>query len=413
MVQAKGCARFSSVLLGLAFAARFSSSVAAAATEPAQIHATSAFLDEVIRTVLPARLDLPRAVADAAFAGARTASLAELKFCGAGEHGAGRFRAVVLQNDVGEVQSLLAIRGSCQVPLGELANPAASLVGQGQALVIADLEAILQGRDLKLWLLRAVIVQGGSRSGAAATFDKRIEIETLSLSALPFDGVSPAIYFHVAPTFRDHSVSLVVAVSDSASNKVILSERGASAPDTILEGQATLAAEVPLSMINVVLHRLTSSKPISLALEGDWLDLRNIRVRAAGSGAAAKITVIGTATPRSIRETVEWTLHLAGEPLLVSSVQAAAQLEDCAGLGRLAAIACDLRNGARVTAAEAFAAALTNRYGSQALHELISPLHTRVSLAGRPIQLSGDVLRLAAGRAGIVAAGNVSAAPAE
>jgi hypothetical protein len=94
-------------------------------------------------------------------------------------------------------------------------------------------------------------------------------------------------------------------------------------------------------------------------------------------------------------------------------VQAAAQLEDCAGLGRLAAIACDLRNGARVTAAEAFAAALTNRYGSRALHELISPLHTRVSLAGRPIQLSGDVLRLAAGRAGIVAAGNVSAAPAE
>ena len=403
MVQAKVCA------IGLACVACFSATVAAAVTEPGQIHVTSVFLDEVVRAVLPARLDLPRALADAAFDGARTASLAELKFCGAGESGAGRFRAVVLQNNIGKAQSLLAIRNSCQVPLDELANPAASLVGPGQALVIADVEAIFQGRELKLWLLPAVVVRGGSRRGVAATFDKRIEVGTLPMSALPSDLVSPALFFQVAPAFRDHSVGLAVAVSDSASDKAVLSGQGSSTPNTVLTSQATLAAEVPLTTINVVLRRLTGSTPITLTLEDDRLDLRTISVRAVGSGVAAKVAVTGTATPQSIRETVAWTLNLAGDPLSVASVQAAAQLERCAGLGTLAAIACDLRNGGRATAAEAFAATLTNRYGGRPVHELLSPIHTRVSVAGRPIHFSGDVLRIAAGRAGIVAAGNISA----
>jgi hypothetical protein len=409
MVQVKVFAR----LLGLAFVARFSSSVDAAVTEPAQIHVASAFLDEVIRGVLPARLDLPRALADAAFAGARTASLAELKFCGVGEDGAGRFRAVLLQNNVGKVQSLLAIRGSCQVPLGELADPAASLVGRGQALVIADVEAVFQARELKLWLLHAIAVQGGSRRGAPATFDKRTEIGTLPMSALHFDWVGPAISFHVAPTFRNHGVGLAVAVSDRASDKVVLSEGRSSAPNTALDSQTALAAEVPLTTINFVLHRLTSSTPITLALEGDQVDLRNIGVRAVGAGVAARVTVNGTATPHSILETVAWTLNLAGDPLSVSSVQATAQLEDCAGLGTLAGIACDLRNGARVAAAEAFAAALTNRYGGRTVHALTSPIHTRVSVAGRGIHLSGDVLRIASGRTAIFAGGKVSAAADE
>jgi hypothetical protein len=157
------------------------------------------------------------------------------------------------------------------------------------------------------------------------------------------------------------------------------------------------------------LRRWTAAKPLTIALQGDEIDLRNISVQSTGRGAAAKVTVTGAATPRSIRETVQWTVNLAGDPLLVSSVRAVAQLEDCAGQGALAGIACDLRNGGRSTAADAFAATLTNRYGGQAVHVLASPLDTRFTVAGRRLHLSGDLLRVAGGRAGLAATGNLSA----
>jgi hypothetical protein len=202
MAQTKVGAGFRYGLFGLGCIA-LSSTVAAAVTEPGQIHVASVFVDEVARAVLPARLDLPRALADVAFDGARTASLAELKYCGAGENGAGHFRAVVLQNGVGKAQSLLAIAGSCQVPLGELANPAASLVREGQSLIIADMEAAFKAGELKFWLAHAVAIHGGSRGGAPVPFDKRAEIGTQPMSALQFDWAGAGMFFHLAPTFGD------------------------------------------------------------------------------------------------------------------------------------------------------------------------------------------------------------------
>ena len=411
MIQAKGCARFGSVLLGLALVVRFSSSVAAV-TEPAQIHVASTLLDEVIRATLPARLDLPRALADAVFAGARTASLAELRFCGVGEGGAGRFRAVILQNSVGKVQSLLTIRGSCQMPLGALAEPAATLVGEGQSLFIADVEAAITGGELKFWLMHAVAVHGGSRSGGPVRFEKRTEMGTLPTSALQFDWAGAGMFFHLVPTFGERSVGLAVSVSENPKDKGAAPARGAPATNGVLHGKATLAVEVPLATINLILGRLSSPKPLTVALQGDSIELRTISVQTVG-GAASKVRVTGTATPQSIRETVAWTLDLAGDPLLVASVRAEAQLEDCAGQPTLAGIACDLRNGARVAAEQGFASALTNRYGGRPVHELISPISTDFSVAGRRIHVSGDVLRIAAGRTGISAACNVSAAADE
>jgi hypothetical protein len=110
---------------------------------------------------------------------------------------------VVLQNGVGKAQSLLAIAGSCQVPLGELANPAASLVREGQSLIIADMEAAFKAGELKFWLAHAVAIHGGSRGGAPVPFDKRAEIGTQPMSALQFDWAGAGMFFHLAPTFGD------------------------------------------------------------------------------------------------------------------------------------------------------------------------------------------------------------------
>jgi hypothetical protein len=416
MAQTNGRAGFR-YGLGLACIA-LSSTGAAAVTEPGQLQVASGFLDEVLRAVLPARLDLPRALADAAFngagagAGARTASLAELKFCGVAENGAGRFRAVVLQNSIGRTQSLLAGRGSCEMSQGELANPAASLVGEGQSLVIADVEAVSKGGELTFWLAHAVAVHGGARGGAPVPFEKRTEIGTLPMAALQFDWAGAGMYFHVAPTFGDRSVGLVVAVSENPKDKGTSPVRGTSVANAVQGGQATLAAEVPLATINLVLGRLSSPKPLTIALEGDAIELRAINVQTVGSS-ASKVTVTGTATPQSIRETVAWTLVLTGDPLSVASVHAAARLEDCAGQGMLAGMACDLRNGGRTAAAQGFAAALTNRYGGRPLHELVSPIHTRFSVAGRRVLFGGDLLRVVSGRAGVAAAGTMSVAAEE
>jgi hypothetical protein len=410
MVRANVGAALSALWLGLVCTLVFSATVAAAsAAESAQIHLAPAFVDQVARSVLPIRVDAPLALSEVAFAGARTASLAELEYCGAGEKGTGRLRVVLLQESVGKVQSLLAIPGSCQASLGELASPAATLVGQGQSLVIADGEATWSGGELKFALVHALAVHGGARGGAPVPLDKRIELGTLPASALPFDGAGAGLFFHVVPAFGEGGIGLAVSVSENPKDKGASPARATSTTNALQGGKATLAVEVPLATLKLILGHLSSPKPLTVALEGDTIELRAISVQTVG-GAASKVRVTGTATPQSIRETVAWTLDLAGEPLSVASVQAAAQLEDCAGQGMMAQMACDLRNSARTAAAQGFAAALTNRYGGRPVHELMSPLHTRLSVAGRRLQVSGDVLRVVSGRAGVAATGTLSVA---
>ena len=87
--------------------------------------------------------------------------------------------------------------------------------------------------------------------------------------------------------------------------------------------------------------------------------------------------------------------------------QFSGQLEDCSGLATMAALACNVRNGARGAAAEAFGSSLTQRYQGQAVHELASPLDLRFEVAGRRIELRGDVLRLTFGPRGLTATGRL------
>lgn len=402
-------ARFCGALLGIVCGLGPSTFVAA--TEMGHAEIAAGLADEIARSVLPARIQLPLALAESAFAGARTATLAELGYCGCGEKGSGRFRAVVFQNDGGQAQRLLSIPDSCQLPLSELAKPAASLVGQGQALVIADVEATFRASwELKVSLARVVIVRGGAGALAPAAFDEHADVVTFATAPLRFDVAGSPIYLHARPSFSRRSIGLGIAVTEKAVAKPGAEMFPAAA---LLDGKATVAAEIPLSTVNLLLRRLTGAKPLTVSLEGDSVEIRNVGVRVAGSGAKAAVTVSGTATPQSIQETLNWTLDLAGDPLEVRAVHAAARVQDCASLGTLAAVACDLGNGARVAGAEAFARALTSRYGGQSAATLASPIHTQLPVAGRSVQVSGDLLRLASGSKGIVVIGGLSAARSE
>jgi hypothetical protein len=104
---------------------------------------------------------------------------------------------------------------------------------------------------------------------------------------------------------------------------------------------------------------------------------------------------------------MRWTLAAGGEPLRASSVRMTAQLEDCGGLGTMAALGCNVRNGARAAAAEGFGRALTQRCEGQFVHELVSPLSLRFNVAGQRIELRGDLVRTALSARGLSAAAHL------
>jgi len=396
-------------LAGLAVAVTMSAACAsllAAEPDPIRVRVSAALLDEELRALLPAAMALPRALAELGEEGARTLTFAELRYCGASEKGAGRLRAVIRPSAT-QAQAFLTASDACQVSLAELAKRGATSGGDG--LVLADVEATWKAWELKLAVAHALVLGKDARKGAATTIDKRVDILTFSTSDLRIDTTAGApIVLHAAPAFAATAIELAVVMTDGPAPKAATLERGAASNrGDMLSGQATIAVELPLPVANQVLHRLTWTQPLIIPVDRDEVEVRQASLAGSGSGESARLAVTGNATPRSIRETMQWTMALGGDPLLVSSGQFSAQLEDCAGLGTMAALSCNVRNGARGAAAEAFGSALTQRYQGQPVHELASPLNLRFQVAGRRIELRGDLLRLRFGPRGLSATGRL------
>ena len=382
------------------------SAAAAAEPEPVRARLSAALVDEQMRALLPATLPLPRALSDLGEEGAKTITLAELKYCGASDKGAGRFRAVTRQGAMGRAQAILSASDSCRAGLSELAKRGAVGRDAGDGFVVADMEAVWKPWELRLTVAHAVAAGKVGRNGAATHFDKRGEILTIPTSDLRIDtGAGAPIVLHAAPFFAASAIDLAVVMTEGAPAKATTLERlAASGLGAALPGQANIAAEIPLSVANQVLRRLTWAQPLTIPVNGDEVEIRQVSLAASGAGEGSRLTVSGTATPRTIRETMQWILALGGDPLLVSGVQFSAQFEDCAGLGTMGVLGCNVRNGARSAAAEGFASALTQRYQGQPAHELASPLNLRFEVAGQRIELRGDLLRLGIGPRGLSAA---------
>ena len=66
-----------------------------------------------------------------------------------------------------------------------------------------------------------------------------------------------------------------------------------------------------------------------------------------------------------------------------------------------------MRNGARAAAAEAFAAALTQKYQGQFVHDLASPQSLRFNVAGQRIDLRGDLVKTLFSARGLSAAAHL------
>ena len=386
---------------------------ASAETEPVRARLSASLLDEVIHGFLPATLALPRNLADLGDDGARTVILAELRYCGASEKGAGRFRAVLRPAAI-KTQSILTASDGCQASLPDLAMRGAMASNGSAGFVLADLETTWKAWELKLAIAHAVIVgKGGPKAGTTA-FDKRAELLSVTTSDLRIDtGAGAPMVLHAAPSFAATAIDLAVAMTDGPPPKAAALEKAAATArgDLVLgQGNANLAAEIPLSLANQILRRLTWTQPLTIALDRDDVEIRQVALTGTGAGKSARLSATGSATPRSLRETMQWTVALGGEPLVVSSAQFAGQLEDCSGLATMAAVTCNLRNGARGAAAEGFGSALTQRYQGQSVHELASPLDLHFQVAGQRIELRGELLQFAFGPRGLAAAGHMASA---
>ena len=201
---------------------------------------------------------------------------------------------------------------------------------------------------------------------------------------------------YAVPSFLQGGIEVAVALGGGGAPSA--PEKLAGGPRTPSPtGESNAAADVPLAFANQLMRRLTWTQPLVVPVNSDEVEVRSVSLSGEGSGEMARVTLAGQATPASIRETVRWTVTSGGDPMRLSSIQIVAQMEDCSGLSTMAAVGCNVRNGARAAAAEGFAGSLTQRYQGRAIHELASPQTLRFTVAGERFILGGDLVRMTFG----------------
>lgn len=387
-------------------------SLYAASVEPARVRMAGRLIDDVVRGLLPLDLVLPGATQKSADGGvtesAVGAALTDLRYCGVTDRGAGRFRAVIRMagpSGGGTVPSPSVLTGDegCRKSLNDLANPATATATADspgtQDVVVADVEAIWRP-----WELRLTIIRTSSPSPPKpgpprplGGLDGHRDLFTISTSGFRIvTDAGQAIVFHVAPAFAVDAIELGVILGEGGA--VPRASRSAmSGPALVLSGDATVAADLPYAFANQILRQLTQAEPFPIQVDRDVVDLQNASV----SGSSGGMTLTGTATPRSVRESVRLTVQAGGADLRVAAVRSDAQLEDCGGLGVLAAIGCNARNAGRNVAAGAFASAMTQKYQGQLVRALAGTQGLRFELENRRLELRGDLLHLASSPRGL------------
>jgi len=371
----------------------------AAEGEPARLRVSAALVDETVQGLLPTMVRLPSVGEPSATNRPTLATMTEIRYCGATDKGAGRLRAVLrLETAAGAPVALLGKTG-CQDGLADVAKRIGDS-NEDPGIAVVDVEAVWKPWDVRLSVVRAEGTTKTSKARLAAVLEKRRELLTFSTGDARIQTDSGAIALYTIPTFVAGGVDIAIVLggggAPSSPEKLVGGTRGLS-----LTGDANAAAEIPLSFANQVLRRLTWTQAMTIPVNGDEIEVRNAALSGEGGGEGARLTLTGQATPASVRENVQWTVATSGEPMKLSLFQMSPQLEDCSGLGTMAAVACNVRNGARAAAAQAFAASLTQRYQGAFVHDLASPQTLRFSLAGERFVLTGDLLRMAFGSRGV------------
>jgi hypothetical protein len=372
----------------------------AAEGEAARVRFSAALLDETVRGLLPTMIRLPPPSGEPSPDNRPTlATMTELIYCGASEKGVGHFRALLRLESEPAPAALLVGRNGCQGDLADLAKRVGES-NEAAGIAVAELDATWRPWEIHFVVARVEGTTKTSKTRLVAVLEKRRELLVVQTGDVRIQAESGPLPLYAVPSFAAAGIEVAIVLggagAPSSPEKLAGSPRG-----PFPNGDSNVSADVPLSFANQLLRRLTWNEPMLVPVNRDEVEIRNVSLSGEGSGERARVTLTGQATPSSIRETVRWTVAAAGDPMRLSSIQIAAQMEDCAGLGTMAAVGCNVRNGARSAAAEGFAGSLTQRYQGRAVHDLGSPQTLRFTVAGERFILSGDLLRMTFGARGI------------
>ncbi len=352
-------------------------------------------VDEIVHGLLPVTVTVPRRTGEREL---RSLRLLGVRYCGPGEKGSGRFRA---RASTGSGEATLA--PSCAGSLTELVERAGP--GLSEGTVFVDLEASWKGWELHLDAVGAVVAGKDGAALPAPGFEERTSLLVGSTAELRIETGAEPIVFHAALAFEDKGIGLALSFAERAPQRA----PRISAGRFVMPDSATCTAELPLVVANQLLGSLTARRPLAVPLQGETLDIAGVSLAASGAGREARLILTGSAEARTLREPARWSLTAGGEPLRLTSVTMTGRSEPCEGLGTVAAVACRVRNGARVATAEASGRGLTERYQQRLVHELVSPVSLSVSIAGQRVVLHGDLTRLSATAAGLTASARLSA----
>ena len=376
--------------------------------EPARVRVSAGLIDETVQGLLPSLIRLPPSNGDPSAENRPTlATLTELAYCGVSDKGAGRFRALLRVDTVNGPPALVLGRNGCQGGLSDLLKRL-SVGNETPGIAAVDLEATWKPWELRLAVVRAEGDTKVARERVAAALERKREFLVVPTGDNRIQTDAGPIALYAVPSFLSSAVEVAIVIGGSGApgspERLAIPARGLA-----ITGEANAAAEVPLSFANQLLRRLTWSKPLVIPVDRDEVEVERVSMGGEGAGGGARVSVTGDATPASIRETVRWTAVTTSDPMNVSSIQMVAQMESCEGLGAMQAVGCNVRNGARAAAAQAFASSLTERYQGALVHQLAGPQTFRFSIADQRVVLTGDLLRMSFSSRGLSVTGKLAA----
>jgi len=387
MVQRMRALILPGVLAAVAVSVAGHQSVARAGEgEGARALVGTALLEQLVRARLPAAVPLPAR----AGGGGGSASVIEARLCLPDKAGRGHVLAVLVSGAPPGRSGAGSLRPSedCQAPLDAVAQRLLPAVG-APAVAVADLAIAFRPGELRLSIEKAAVAaeKGAAAAEALRTLGSRTALPAVPLADLkvPMDA-GPPLVLGIGLDWRREGVGVTVGLGGAASRPGGRADLAGTVPGT------SLCAELPLSFVSALLAAVQRRGPFEVRLDSEIVEVADVRVAAQGAG----LQVTGMATPRSVRQPLRVTADLAGEDLQIAEVRVDAQLEDCSGVALLQRVACNARNAARSAAGEAVAAALRQQYRGRLVRDFIGGQRIDLGIAGQPLPLQAEVLRLGA-----------------
>jgi hypothetical protein len=316
-------------------------------------------------------------------------AVVEARYCGTVDATRGRLLAVVSS---GAQRTVQLRTGDCKEKLPSIARRGGT---------VAEILVAATARQLRLSLGEvAPAGETGAQLGAALGRVRAAgPLATVPTSPVPLRTAGGA----------SQTYDLAIAFGEGDVVALAMAPVGrASPPRTDRAGAASEASvNATYGFANALLTLFTRDEPFTLKVEGQMIEIRSLELQ----GAEGTLTLKGRAQARGIAEVAHLAITASGRDLAITDARADAELEDCASLGTVAALACRARNGARAGAAAALATALLERYRGEPLRSLAPLPPASFELGGRRFDLRLTPTRLSATAAGLLASGTADLDP--